>query len=57
MIGAEVDFYVQGMESKPEEVVLLLMNYYKEMYKEDKDYGQFLRYEKSDTKCSHSALV
>ncbi len=28
MIGAEVDFYVQGMESRPEEIVKILMNYY-----------------------------
>ncbi len=30
MIGAEVDFYVQGWEQRPEEVIQLLMDYYKE---------------------------
>jgi len=30
MIGAEVDFYVQGMESRPEEVINVIKAYYKE---------------------------
>ncbi len=47
MIGAEVDFYVQGMENRPEEVIKILMAYYKEMplYKENKQYQEFLRLE------------
>jgi hypothetical protein len=54
MIGAEVDFYIQGMEEKPEEIVKLLMNFYKETsaYRGKKEYEQFLRYEKSDTNVS-----
>lgn len=48
MIGAEVDFYVQGMESRPQEVIDLLMRYYQEMplYQNDKHYAQFQRLEK-----------
>lgn len=32
LIGAEVDFYVQGMEQNPQEVIHLLMQYYKEPF-------------------------
>jgi len=48
MIGAEVDFYVQGMEWSPEEVVELLMAYYREepRFKEEKKFVEFARYEK-----------
>jgi hypothetical protein len=48
MIGAEVDFYLQGMELRPEEVVRVLMSYYKEMslYQGDKQYQEFQRLEK-----------
>ena len=43
MIGAEVDFYVQGLESPPEEVFELLMSHYKEnpRYQEEKAYSEF----------------
>ncbi|MBS0622647.1 MAG: DUF882 domain-containing protein [Verrucomicrobia bacterium] len=41
MVGAEVDFYVQGMEQKPEEVVELLLRHYQEpaqrYYKDNTD--------------------
>ena len=52
MIGAEVDFYVQGMEERPEEVVALVQNYYKEtaLYRGKQEYQQFERYDKSDAK-------
>lgn len=30
-IGAEVDFYIEGMEEIPEEVLTILMNYYSEL--------------------------
>jgi hypothetical protein len=43
MIGAEVDFYVQGMESRPEEVVALLMRYYEE---QEKKYAVFQRFDR-----------
>lgn len=44
MVGAEVDFYVQGMEQKPEEVVKILLDY----YKDTKGFQEFKRYEKPD---------
>jgi hypothetical protein len=40
MIGAEVDFYLQGMENKPKEVINLIFQF----YKEKKRYG-FREYE------------
>ncbi|HSW86283.1 MAG TPA: D-Ala-D-Ala carboxypeptidase family metallohydrolase [Rhabdochlamydiaceae bacterium] len=54
MIGAEVDFYVQGMEQKPEDIVNLLMQFYRETpgYRDHKDYEDFKRYEKGDTNVS-----
>ncbi|MBS0626120.1 MAG: hypothetical protein JSS32_08735 [Verrucomicrobia bacterium] len=50
-IGAEVDFYVQGMEDRPLEIIGLLMQYYNEtpLYKNQKDFLAFQRYEKADT--------
>lgn len=55
MIGAEVDFYVQGLEDKPEDIVALLMNYYveQEKYGGDKAYTQFSRYDKSTDVSTH----
>jgi len=49
-IGAEVDFYVQGMEDRGQEIAGLLMQYYQEMprYKNSKEYQDFKRYSKSD---------
>ena len=49
-IGAEVDFYVQGMEDRPQEVVGLIMHYFQEtpLYKNDKEAQEFKRYEKGD---------
>ncbi len=45
MMGAEVDFYVVGMESKPLEVIEYVMAYYKETepYKKEKEYVNFIR--------------
>lgn len=45
MIGAEVDFYVQGMEGRVEEVIQIVMGYYNEMpqYKKDKKLWEFQR--------------
>ncbi len=50
MVGAEVDFYLQGMEQRPEEVIKILMGYYKEMsiYKGDKQYQEFQKLEKGE---------
>ena len=49
-IGAEVDFYVQGMEERSQEVVGLLMQYFQEnpAYKNDKEAQEFKRFDKSD---------
>jgi hypothetical protein len=54
MIGAEVDFYVQGMEQRPEEVIEILMHYYKEMplYAGDKQYHEFQRLDKGEVNVS-----
>lgn len=44
-IGAEVDFYVQGMEERPQEIVGILMQYFIEshLYKKDKEAQEFKR--------------
>lgn len=54
MIGAEVSFYVQGMEDSPEKVIKWIQEYYLEnpKYKGQKDYLEFKRYEKEDTDVS-----
>lgn len=41
MIGAEVDFYVEGLEEQPQKIVDLLINY----YKNQPEYREFKRYE------------
>jgi hypothetical protein len=53
-MGAEVDFYVQGMEDQPLEVVRLLMQYYQEhpSFKSLAQWTSFERYEKEDAKVS-----
>ena len=52
-IGAEVDFYVVGMEDRPQAIVDLLIQYYQEIpaYKGQKEYA-FQRYEKDDAHVS-----
>lgn len=52
LLGAEVDFYVQGMENQPEKIVDLILKYYQETekYKGCKDFETFHRYEKGDVK-------
>lgn len=51
LLGAEVDFYVQGMEEQPEKVVEIILAYYREQpkYQGQKEYVEFQRYEKEDT--------
>jgi hypothetical protein len=51
-IGAEVDFYVQGMEDRPQEIIGLLMQYYQETptFSHDKEYLEFKRYDKPDAR-------
>lgn len=46
-IGAEVDFYVQGMENNPEALLNIIFAYYKNNPK--KEYAEFARYEKNDS--------
>jgi hypothetical protein len=50
-IGAEVDFYVHGMEDYPLEIAGLLMQYYQEtpLYKNNKEYLEFKRSEAGST--------
>ncbi len=54
MIGAEVDFYVQNMEDKPQEVIEYIFQFYKERpgYRGEKQFEEFLRYDKDDTNVS-----
>lgn len=44
-IGAEVDFYVQGMEERPQEIVGILMQFFQEnpSYKKEKESAEFRR--------------
>jgi len=50
-IGAEADFYVQGMEDRPLEVAGLIMQYYQEspLFKNDREFMEFKRYDKSNS--------
>lgn len=43
MIGAEVDFYIQGMQKEPEKVIALLQSYYSG---KEKELATFQRYDK-----------
>ena len=54
LIGAEVSFYVQGLEFKPEQVIQWIQNYYRDVsfYAGQKDYLEFKRYEKDDVNVS-----
>ena len=51
MIGAEVTFYVEGLETSPEIPLKLIMDYYQEnsKYQNKKEYIDFSRYNKEDT--------
>lgn len=50
MIGAEVDFYVQGYEYQPEIIIKYLLDYYKQSpsYKGKEEFQTFIRYDKGD---------
>jgi hypothetical protein len=56
MIGAEVSFYVQGMEDQPKAIVEIIQSFYKDMscYRDLKEYQEFKRYEKDDTNVTES---
>ncbi len=49
-VGAEVDFYVQGMEERPQEIAGILMQYFQEhpAYKKDKENQEFKRFETTE---------
>lgn len=51
LIGAEVDFYVEGLEKEPEKVVEIILAFYREQlkYKGLKEFQEFKRYEKGET--------
>lgn len=48
LIGAEVDFYVEGMEKEPSTIIGLIQQYYRETpsFADHKEYTTFQRYEK-----------
>lgn len=48
-VGAEVDFYVEGLEKKPGKVIDLILRYYEinPLYQDKSEYTQFQRYHKS----------
>jgi Bacterial protein of unknown function (DUF882) len=54
MLGAEVDFYVEGMEQAPDQIAQLMMDYFTEElpYKGHKEYEKFLRLESHLTNVS-----
>ena len=54
MIGAEVSFYMQGLENQPEKVLEFLLDYYRENanYKGQPEFVEFKRYEKEDCNVS-----
>ncbi len=54
LLGAEVDFYVQGLEQQPEKIIELILAYYREQpkYKGLKEFEEFKRYEKGDSHVS-----
>jgi hypothetical protein len=54
MVGAEVDFYVHGLENKPELICRLLMQYFQDnkKYLDQKEYLVFERYKLDDTQVS-----
>lgn len=58
MIGAEVSFYVQGMEEQSEKILELLQEYYKteSPHANKKEYTEFKIYEKEDTNVSTPPL-
>ena len=54
MMGAEVSFYVQGMEEKPDKIIAELMHFYhtEPKYAGKKEFLEFQRYEKNDSQVS-----
>ncbi|MFQ5729014.1 MAG: hypothetical protein ACE5GN_01465, partial [Waddliaceae bacterium] len=54
LIGAEVSFYVQGMEYQPQKVVDIILAFFREepKYQDRPEFQRFQRYEKEDTNVS-----
>lgn len=52
LIGAEVSFYVQGMENEPMKVLEILSDYYQLTMKDNEDFFPLKRYEMADTNVS-----
>ena len=50
MLGAEVDFYVQGLEEQPDHIVDLILAYYRKepKYQGKKEFQEFKRYEQEN---------
>jgi hypothetical protein len=50
MLGAEVDFYVEGYEHQPETIINYLLDYYKKsrLYQGKEEFQTFRRYDKGD---------
>lgn len=48
LIGAEVDFYVQGLESRPDLVIKIIQEFYKKKtrYQDKKEFLEFKRFDK-----------
>jgi len=54
LIGAEVSFYVQGLEERSESIVKIIQDYYlkTEKYKDKKEFQEFTRYDKEPNNVS-----
>jgi len=51
LIGAEVDFYVEGMQEIPQQVVDIIISYYQKKYEGQPNYSSFTRVPSEDTRC------
>lgn len=50
LIGAEVDFYVEGLQESPQQVIDVLIGYYQKKYVNELDYSHFIRTSTEDTR-------
>ncbi|MBI3237116.1 MAG: hypothetical protein HYZ48_05415 [Chlamydiales bacterium] len=58
-LGAEVDFFVEGFEKRPEEIIQILIDYYRTnpLYQGDKAYCDFQRFEGKNSNVSTPAWM
>jgi hypothetical protein len=56
MLGAEVDFYVAGLEQDPQSIITIIQQYYSETYPGKKGLTHFQRYEKTGLNVSTPPL-